>query len=600
MLETIRKVLELLSPSERRKGYLLLIMVLIMAMLDTAGVASIMPFMSVLANPDAINESGLLQKVYKGFDFKSTESFLYFLGVVVFIALISSIVFRALTTYLLLRFTFMRNYTLSQRLVAAYLHQPYEWFLNHHSADLGKTILAEVEQVVNGSIIPLMLMIAYATVVLSLMMLLFVIKPVLAISVVSALGMAYAAIYFSLRSYIDRIGHDRVKANRERFQVIQETFGGIKDVKVSGLESTMLGRYKGPAMRYARHLAILQIAVELPRYVLEAIAFGGILLVVMYFISIENGLRSVLPVLAVYTFAGYRLMPALQQVYLQISSMRFSSPALDALHKDLLGFGGGINEEVTRKEKHILPLRHKFKLEDVTYAYPNSEKPTLSELSLTFSAKSTVAIVGTTGSGKTTTVDIILGLLRPQSGKMTVDDKKVTDENIRQWQDAIGYVPQHIYLADDTVTANIAFGVPMNDINHEAVERAARIANLHDFVANDLTLGYKTMVGERGVRLSGGQRQRIGIARALYHDPEVLILDEATSALDNLTEQAVMEAVHNLGHRKTVIIIAHRLSTVRQCDVIFMLENGRLLDSGTFDELLTKNEIFRSMAGKVV
>jgi len=207
-----------------------------------------------------------------------------------------------------------------------------------------------------------------------------------------------------------------------------------------------------------------------------------------------------------------------------------------------------------------------------------------------------VGFVGSTGSGKTTTVDIILGLLEPQKGSLSVDGQTITALNRRQWQRAIGYVPQHIYLADDSVAANIAFGVNVREIDQQALERAAKIANLHDFVVNDLPQGYATTVGERGVRLSGGQRQRIGIARALYHSPRVLILDEATSALDNLTEQAVMEAVHNLGHEITIILIAHRLSTVRQCDQVYLLERGELKASGTYEELKKHSNHFKQLS----
>jgi ABC-type multidrug transport system fused ATPase/permease subunit len=243
-----------------------------------------------------------------------------------------------------------------------------------------------------------------------------------------------------------------------------------------------------------------------------------------------------------------------------------------------------------------LRLTERLELEGMRYAYPKSERGALDGLDLAIDARTTVGIVGGTGAGKTTTVDVILGLLAPQAGELRVDGVPVTEANRRGWQNAIGYVPQSIFLTDDSVAANIAFGLPADEIDHAAVERAAKIAELHNFVMDELPEGYATQVGERGVRLSGGQRQRIGIARALYHDPDVLILDEATSALDNLTEKAVMDAVHNLGHAKTIILIAHRLSTVRDCDMIFMLERGRVVARGSYDELLESSQKFRAMA----
>ena len=231
------------------------------------------------------------------------------------------------------------------------------------------------------------------------------------------------------------------------------------------------------------------------------------------------------------------------------------------------------------------------------FTYPEAERPALQGLSLLVPARTTVGIVGGTGAGKTTAVDIMLGLLDPTQGRLLVDGVPITRDNRRDWQRSIGYVPQQIFLTDASVAANIAFGLPPAAIDQAAVERAARTAELHDFVIGELPEGYATLVGERGVRLSGGQRQRIGIARALYHDPDVLILDEATSALDNLTEKAVMDAVHNLGHAKTIVMIAHRLTTVRDCDIIFMLEQGRVVASGSYDELIAHSRQFRALAG---
>jgi ABC-type multidrug transport system fused ATPase/permease subunit len=313
---------------------------------------------------------------------------------------------------------------------------------------------------------------------------------------------------------------------------------------------------------------------------------------VLYLIAQSGSFASALPTIALYAFAGYRLMPALQAIYSAVTQLRFAGPALDALHADLMS----LQPAHPNFNQEAITLKQAITLNQIQFRYPNAPQPALKKLSLTIPAKSTVGLVGATGSGKTTTVDLILGLLEAQQGTLDVDGQAITEHNRRSWQRAIGYVPQQIYLADDTVAANIAFGLDAKDIDQSAVERAARIANLHEFVINELPQQYQTSVGERGVRLSGGQRQRIGIARALYHSPQVLILDEATSALDNLTEQAVMEAVHNLGHEITIILIAHRLSTVKACDTIFLLEKGELKAQGTFDELTHANEKFRAMA----
>jgi ATP-binding cassette, subfamily B, bacterial PglK len=405
---------------------------------------------------------------------------------------------------------------------------------------------------------------------------------------------SYGAIYLGLRGYLARIGADRVRANRERFQAVQEAFGGIKDIKVAGLEAGSLHRFDGPSKRFAKRQAALQIANQLPRFLLEAVAFGGALAFVLYLLASRGGLQGVLPVMAVYALAGYKLLPALQQVYSQVANLKFAEPAVVALHADLTQLRPSPTLELPPPAP--LGLSRSLALENVSYTYPGAARPTLERLDLEVAARTTVGLVGATGSGKTTTVDLLLGLLEPKEGRLLVDGAPVGRRSLRAWQRTIGYVPQHIFLTDDTVAANIGFGLAMAQIDMAAVERAATTASLHDFVVKELPSGYDTLVGERGVRLSGGQRQRIGIARALYHDPSLLILDEATNSLDSVTEQAVVDAVHKLGRRKTIIIIAHRLTTVRNCDQIFLLDRGRVTAQGTFGELLESSARFRRMA----
>ncbi|ULX57903.1 ABC transporter ATP-binding protein [Ectothiorhodosinus mongolicus] len=571
-------------------------MILTMALLDMIGVASIMPFMAVLANPEIIQTNAMLNAVYQAashhLGINTTEQFLFALGMLVFVLLVVSLAFKALTTYAKLRFVQMRNYSISMRLVEGYLHQPYSWFLSRHSADLGKSILSEVGQVISGGMTPMMNLIAHGAIAIALLTLLILIDPKLALIVGLTLATAYALIFKATRGLLGRIGKERVKANQRRFTAVSEAFGASKEVKVGGLEQAYIKRFAGPAQTFARHQATAQVISQLPRFALEAIAFGGMLLVVLYLMAQSGSFASALPIIALYAFAGYRLMPALQQIYGAVTQLRFAGPALDALHADLMS----LQPAYANPSQDAIALKEAITLNQIQFCYPNAPQPALKNLSLTIPAKSTVGLVGATGSGKTTTVDLILGLLEAQEGTLAVDGQAITEHNRRAWQRAIGYVPQQIYLADDTVAANIAFGLQEKDIDQAAVERAAKIANLHEFVANELPQQYQTTVGERGVRLSGGQRQRIGIARALYDNPQVLILDEATSALDNLTEQAVMEAVHNLGHEITIILIAHRLSTVKSCDTIFLLEKGELKAQGAFDELTHTNARFRAMA----
>ena len=374
----------------------------------------------------------------------------------------------------------------------------------------------------------------------------------------------------------------RLTNNQLRFTAISEAFGAAKEVKVGGLEQSYLKRYSEPAKNFALAQASSTTIAQLPRFFLEAIGFGGIIMIILYLMRNTGNFNSILPIISLYVFAGYRLLPSLQQIYVSFSQFTFVGPALNKLHDDIKNLKHVNNNQ----DKSILSLNKEITLKNIHYNYPNSSRTTLKDISINIPSKSTVGIVGATGSGKTTMVDIILGLLEPKKGTIEVDGKIITEKNSRSWQKIIGYVPQHIFLSDDTIASNIAFGVDRESINQEAVARAAKIANLNDFVLEELPKKYQTTIGERGVRLSGGQRQRIGIARALYHNPQLLILDEATSALDNQTEQAVMDAVNNLGKDITIILIAHRLNTVKNCDIIFKLEKGKLVDRGSFEKLI--------------
>ena len=595
-MKTLKKFLALLTPHERKSAGLLMGMVLLMAFLDMLGVASILPFMAVLANPELVQTNVVLNNAFQAagaLGIHTTEQFLFALGVLVFVLLITSLAFKALTTYAQTRLALMREYSIGKRLVEGYLHQPYSWFLNRHSADLGKTILSEVSTVISGGMLPLMTLIAQSTVTLALLILLIIVDPMLALVVGAVLGMAYVSVFAFMSGWLKRLGKARIDANQERFTAVSEAFGAVKEVKIGGLEETYIQRFAKPAEIYAKGQATAQVIGQLPRYALEAIAFGGMLLVILHLMAKSGSFANALPIIALYAFAGYRLMPAMQQIYASFTKLRFAGPALEALHQDLITL-----QAVDTQHGQLSPLAftQAITLNQVSYSYPNAPQPAIKQLDFTIQARSMVGFVGTTGSGKTTTLDVILGLLMPQEGILTVDGQPITASNRRQWQRAIGYVPQHIYLADDSVAANIAFGVNAKDINPQAVERAAKIANLHEFVSSELPQGYATTVGERGVRLSGGQRQRIGIARALYHNPEVLVFDEATNALDTVTEQAVMDAINALAYQKTIILIAHRLSTVKNCDQIVLLEQGAIKAKGSFKELAESNAQFSRIA----
>ena len=589
-MQTLKKIFLILSPSERKKAGLLFLMILIMALLDMIGVASILPFMAVLTNPDIVQTNIILNKMFQAssiFKVENNQQFLYLLGIFVFVLLVTSLTFKALTTYVQIRFVQMREYTIGKRLVEGYLHQPYSWFLSRHSADLGKTILSEVTQVIGSGINPLMEVITKGMVSIALIALLIIADPKLALIVGFSIGGSYMLIFYFTRGYLKGIGKERLESNQLRFTAVSEAFGAAKEVKVGGLEQIYIKRFSDSAKSFAQTAASAAIIRQLPRFILEAIAFGGIMLVILYLMAQTGSFNNALPIISLYVFAGYRLMPALQQAYSALSQLTFAGSSLDALSNEFKN----LKPLNSNQDQGVISFNKEIILKNIHYNYPNASRTALKDINLSIPAKSTVGLVGSTGCGKTTTVDIILGLLEAQKGTLEVDGQVISRQNSRAWQRTIGYVPQHIYLSDATVEANIAFGIDLKDINQEAIEKASKIANLHEFVINELPKNYQTTVGERGVRLSGGQRQRIGIARALYHNPQILVLDEATSALDNQTEKAVMDAVNNIGKDITIILIAHRLNTVKNCDIIFKLEKGQVIDQGTFDKLIVSGKI---------
>ena len=589
----IGKTLALLTPREKRQGILVFLMMVALAFFETAGVASIMPFLAVLGNPELVETNAALAWAYERGGFESTDRFLFALGVGAFILVVVSAGFRIAKTYVVNRYVENRDFSISTRLLQAYLRQPYAFFLDRNSADMSKRVLSEARQAVTLAIRPAMELVSYGLVAFVLVALLVVVDPVVAVVVALVVGGIYGIVYLSIRKLLRRIGTLRVEMNRARYQAAGEAFGGIKDLKVLGREDAYLNRFRVPAASFARYQYLKETLAAVPKYFIEAVAFGGILGLALFLMASREDLGAVLPLLGVYAFAGYRLLPAAQNIFKSLSSLRFGEAAVDTVYQDLVAdppprpvAAGGA----------ALKLTDAIVFDSVKFTYPGAEHPALLDLELTIPARSSMGFVGQTGAGKTTAVDLILGLLQPTDGRMLVDGLTLEEVGLRRWQKAIGYVPQQIYLADASVASNIAFGVEPEHIDHQAVEKAARVARIHDFIVGHLREGYATEVGERGVRLSGGQRQRIGIARALYHDPQVLVFDEATSALDNRTERSIMEAVEELSGQKTLIMIAHRLSTVEACDQIVVLQDGRIKGTGSYKELKATSALFRSLA----
>jgi len=576
-MQTFKKLFSFFTTRERNKGLLLLLMIITVALIDTAGVASILPFIAVLSNPILIETNNILNSVYqfsKIFGVENSQQFSFFLGLLVLLLLLFSLITRVATVYAQVRFAEMRHYSISKRLVEGYLRQPYYWFLNQNSADLGKNILSEVGLIIGAGFSQLLEGVAKAAIILTIIILLIIVDIKLAFIVGSTISAAYGLIYYFLKKNIILIGKERLKHNGLRFKAINEAFSALKEVKLGGLEQSYIKSFANSAEIFAKTSTRANVITQLPRYFLEAIIFGGVLIILLYLMMKTGSFNNSLPIISLYVFAGYRLMPALQQVYASLTQLNFIKPSIDKLYDDIKNLEP-FNDD---QDKGILSINKSIDLKNIHYNYPSSSRTILKDINISIPVKSTLGLIGTTGCGKTTILDIILGLLQPNQGVLEVDGQIITKKNLRSWQRLIGYVPQSIYLTDDSIAANIAIGQDPKDFNYENIQKSAKIANLHKFITEELPDQYESKIGENGVKLSGGQRQRLGIARALYHNPQLLILDEATSALDNETEKAVIDAINNLNKDITIIFVAHRMNTISNCDIILKLDKGQIIN----------------------
>lgn len=595
MFDLYKKLNAILTRREKRSFAILLCAILVMASLEVAGIASILPFMQLVSTPDVVQSNRWLGEAYDRFGFEDYRSFVLMVGVLVLTLMTLSKLAGALTKWMQHRFVWASAHSLSTRLLTRYLNQPYEFFLIHEPSTLHKQVIGEVKQLVREVLLPLVRFIAQAVVAIIIFVLLILVDPALAFTVLGTLGGAYALVYFAARRYLLRLGTQRFQLFRSSFKIVAETFSATKSVKVHRSENYFIRKFRIVDFEQSKLQPKYAVIAETPQSFIELIAFGGILGILIYLLAREQNIQDIIPLLTLYAFAGHRLMPSLQQAFNSLTMLRFNRSVLDSVHEDLMS--------ITLPPRRLLPaderrlhFADRVELRNVSFHYPLSEEGVLCGIDLTIEKGTRVAFVGPTGSGKSTLADILLGLIRPTSGEVLIDGTPLSLDNVSSWLGMVGYVPQEVVLIDSSVTRNIAFGVEDDAIDMDRIRHVAGVARIHDFIENFLPDGYETSVGERGVRLSGGQRQRIGLARALYHGPDVLILDEATSSLDGITEDSVMDGLARLGRDLTVVTIAHRIVTVMGCDRIYLLENGRIVDAGRYDDLIQSSTVFRGLA----
>lgn len=575
----IGKIFAVLRAEQRRRAYWLFALMLVAMLLETAGVGLIIPFLALVAEPDIGRRYPSVAPYLARLGNPDQKTLIVFgmLGMLGFFGVKNS--FLAFMTWQRSAFVADTQASLSLRLFGAYLRQPYTFHLRRNSAQLIRNVSMESNQFTSG-LNSLIELVTQGLVLVGIGALLLFVEPIGGLVALLVLGTAGTLFQSVTKKRIRRWGKERRFHQGKIIQHLQQGLGGVKDIKLLGHEDDFLAQYATHARGNAQAERKRKFLNGLPRLWFEFLAVLGLVALVVSMLVQGRAIESIVPTLAVFAAAAFRLMPKLGQVTTSSQELRFVGPVIDSMYAELREL------ERVAPEPHIgpLPFKQEIRLEGVGFTYDGASVAAVADIDLAIPIGGSVGFIGGSGAGKSTLIDVILGLIRPSLGRVLVDGTDI-GTNLRGWQDQIGYVPQSIFLTDDTLRRNIAFGIVDKHIDEASVLAAVRSAQLDELVAS-LPEGLDTLVGERGVRLSGGQRQRIGIARALYHDPTVLVLDEATSALDTATERGVMDAVNALHGNKTIIIVAHRLTTVAHCDRLFRLDRGRLVSEGDYEEVV--------------
>ena len=575
----------------KNKSLLFLLSLFILtSFLEVVGIGLVGPFIALATNPKMIYQNLWLSAIYTKLNLTTEYNFILLIGLVIVVVFFVKAALSFSSQKYVFEFGFGQQAELSSRLMKAYLAAPYTFHLNRNSATLVQNIVSETDRFTNGLMMPLLTSISNGIVTLALIALLIK-TNVMAVAIIGVVFLfAFAIVYF-LKDPLKRWGKEGTDARIEIFRAINHSLGGLKETKVIGCEPYFEAQLDEQVKKFGRSTALALSFSNLPRFMIEAFLITFLIIFTFLFITTNQNSQNLSSVLGIFALASIRLLPAVSNLLSSINGIRYASHALDQLYFDFKELEDKKEEQLSFSQSKLLHasgelayLTGNVSLEDVVYRYPNAEKNSLDSISLTIRKGESIGLIGKSGAGKTTLVDVILGLLVPQSGDITVDGVSIYT-NIRSWQNMLGYVPQSIFLIDDTLRRNIAFGVPDHLIDENRLLRAIEAAQLSELV-EQLSHGLETQVGERGVLLSGGQRQRVGIARALYHEREILVFDEATAALDNETEALVTEAIKSLSGIKTMIIIAHRLSTIEHCDRIYMLEKGQVIKAGSYQEVV--------------
>jgi ATP-binding cassette, subfamily B, bacterial PglK len=593
MTSSLRKLYALFHKRDKIRIVLLLILTTIGSLFEVIGVGVIPGFIATIAVPEKIAAVPVVHSISQYLGIETSTDLLVWGGVGLVVFFVCKNGYLAFLHYYKLKLLHNTNVKLSNQLFLEYLHAPYTFHLERNSSELLRNVKKETMNILNGVLYPLMNMLMRVIVLIGIFALLLYVEPFLSIITLFVLSLTGILFLQFTKKTIRRYGKEVLQHRKMVTLNVMQGLGGLKESRVLHRERFFYSKFSYNIVRMALASRYQKYVSKLPHLVIEIVIVLGFLGITFSFIMQGRDIATVIPLLALFGMAAMRMMPAIKEVVSEYTNIQYNIFSIDPVYDDLMLLSR--TNRVTKKkigtEEPPLRFQNSIELKNVTFTYPNSPTPAVENINLTIDKGTAIAFVGPTGAGKTTLVDIILGLLEPDSGSICVDGVDI-HRNIMQWQKNVGYIPQFIFMLDDTIRQNIAFGLDEDQIDDEKLKQAVSIAQLDEFVYS-LPNRLDTRIGERGVRLSGGQRQRIGIARAIYNDPQVLIMDEATSALDNLTEKYFIEALERLRKDRTIIIIAHRLTTVRNCDRLYYIKKGKIDASGTYDELYETAEDFR-------
>ena len=572
----IQKFRYIFSRADKFKLVGLVVLMIIGSVLELLAVAVFNPFIEVMMQTSSIADDSFLQFFFQHTNIDSVEGYLIALSFIIAVIYVVKNVYLTFEQNAILSFSYRTRMNLATRLLTTYMNEPYTFHLSKNIAEMQRCLQTDTSQFMSLINSCLQLAVEFVT-CLALGVYLFHTSHSITVLIGLLLGLCVFIFFIISKKVSSKLGRQNEFYNAKLFQWINQSLGGIKEVKILQREKYFIDSYRTNYKKVIWGARVNELLAAVPKYIVETVAIVGLVLAIIVKLLFGHGaLETFVPQMAVFAVAACRLLPSVGKINAYVNNVMYTKASLDMIYQDLCEIEKNkpIEVEWEGKTENWKFMKGVF-AEHITYHYPDSDTEVLHDITLEIPKGKTVALIGPSGAGKTTLADIILGLLPPVSGVVRMDDKNIY-ENLRSWRQKLGYIPQSIYLSDDTIRNNVAFGIYEDQIDDDAIWKALEKAQLKDFVQG-LEKGLDTYVGDRGVRLSGGQRQRIGIARALYHDPEILVLDEATSALDSSTEQAVMESIESLQGLKTMVIIAHRLTTIKNADLIYEVVEGKVI-----------------------